>query len=39
MDQLIEKLQKHYKVKFNLVGDYLKYEHYKSEGKYSELEF
>ena len=39
MDQLIEKLQKHYKVKFNIDGDYLKYEHYKSEGKYSKLEF
>ena len=39
MDQLIEKLQMHYKVKFNLVGDYLKYKLYKSEGKYSDLIF
>ena len=39
MDQLIKKLENHYKVKFKFDNDYLNYKYYKSEGKYSDLTF
>ena len=39
MDQLIEKLQNHYKVKFNIDDTFLNFPHFKEQGKYSDLSF
>ena len=36
---LIEKLETHYKVKFNFDEDYLYYPHFKKEGSYKDLSF
>ena len=36
---LIEKLEKHYNVKFNFDDDYLNYPNFKNDGYYTELQF
>ena len=36
---LIEKMEKHYKIKFNFDDNFLTFPNYKEEGKYSDLRF
>ena len=36
---LIEKMEKHYNVKFNFDDTYLNYPHFKTDGQFSDLEF
>ena len=39
MNQLIEKIQNHYQVKFNFDNKFMEYPLYKDSGKYSDLSF
>ena len=39
IQSLIEKMEKHYEVRFNFDDKYLYFPHFKEDGKYNDLQF